>query len=124
MSRASPGYDRRAQTAFLMQLCSAAWYANRQQLNRSNLAPQNRTYGAIVREWTDCGRHDEEGYDRAPQRNEMRSMMCREGDDRPVVYVLEGEDRHLEGEDCKVAVLEATTATLARVRVMKIEPQK
>ena len=40
-----------------------------------------------------------------------------------MVYVLEGEDRHLEGEDCKVVVLEATTATLARVRVMKIEPK-
>ena len=47
-------------------------------------------------------------------------MMCREGDDKPVVCVLEGEDRHLEGEDCKIVVLEATTETLARVRVVKI----
>ena len=105
-----------------MQLCSAAWYANRQQLNRSNLASQNAPYGAIVREWTECGRRDEEGYSGAPQHNEMRSMMCREGDDEPVVYVLENEDFHVEGEDCEVVVLEATTATLARVRVMKIEP--
>ena len=104
MSKASPGYDRRAQTAFFMQLCSAAWYSKRQQLDRSNLAPQNRSYGASVREWTDCGRLDEEGYDGAPQRNELRSMMCREGDDKPVVCVLEGEDRHLEGEDCKIVV--------------------
>ena len=122
MSRASPGYDRRAKTAFLMQLCSGAWYSKRQQLDRSNLAPQNATYGAIVREWTECGSTGEDGQKLAPQRNELRSMMCREGDDKPVVYVLEGEDRHLEGEDCKVVVLEATTATLARVRVMKIEP--
>ena len=105
-----------------MQLCSAAWYSKRQQLDRSNLAPQNATYGVIVRQWMDCGER-EEGYYGAPQRNEMRSMMCREGGDEPVVYVLENEDFHVEGEDCKVAVLEATTATLARVRVMKIEPQ-
>ena len=91
-----------------MQLCSSAWYANRQQLDRSNLAPQNATYGAIVRAWTECGYTDGDGQQGAPQRNEMRSMMCREGEDEPVVYVLEGEDRHLEGEDCKIVVLEAS----------------
>ena len=75
MSRASPGYDRRAQTAFLMQLCSSAWYANSQELDRSNLAPQNAVYGAIVKKWTDCGTRDEGGVMNAPQRNEMRSMV-------------------------------------------------
>ena len=76
-----------------------------------------------MREWTECGSTGEDGQKLAPQRNELRSMMCREGEDEPVVYVLENEDRHLEGEACKVVVLEATTEDLARVRVMKIEPQ-
>ena len=110
MSRASPGYDRRAKTAFLMQLCSSAWYANSQELDRSNLALQNATYGEIVRKWTDCTAR-EDGVKGVSQRNELRSMMCREGDDKPVVYVLEGEDRHLEGEDCKVVADERGTST-------------
>ena len=81
-----------------MQLCSSAWYANSQELDRSNLALQNATYGEIVRKWTDCGVTGEDGQRKAPQRNELRSMMCREDDDEPVVYVLENEDFHVEGE--------------------------